>query len=78
LIGSGGTIITLPILVYFFGIETIDATHYSMFVVGVTSSVGIIRKYKEKMVDFRECLLLFSTIFYKHISYTKTIIALPA
>lgn len=53
MIGSGGTIITLPILVYFFGIETIDATHYSMFVVGVTSSVGIIRKYKEKMVDFR-------------------------
>jgi len=40
LIGSGGTILTLPILVYLFAIEAIMATTYSLFVVGLTSLVG--------------------------------------
>ncbi|HQG39046.1 MAG TPA: sulfite exporter TauE/SafE family protein, partial [Chitinophagales bacterium] len=54
LIGSGGTILALPIFVYLFGIkDMMAATHYSMFVVGVTAFVGAVRKHKEGYVDIR-------------------------
>lgn len=40
LIGSGGSILTVPILVYVMGVNPILATAYSLFVVGATSLVG--------------------------------------
>lgn len=40
LIGCGGSILTVPILVYFFGVDAVTATGYSLFVVGLTSAVG--------------------------------------
>jgi len=40
LVGSGGGILTVPVLVYLFGIEPLIATTYSLFVVGLTSLVG--------------------------------------
>ena len=40
LIGAGGSILTVPILVYVVGIDAVTATAYSLFVVGVTSVVG--------------------------------------
>ncbi|HAK80055.1 MAG TPA: permease [Runella sp.] len=40
LIGSGGAILTVPILVYLFGVEPLIATTYSLFIVGLTSLVG--------------------------------------
>lgn len=40
IIGSGGAILTVPILVYLFGIDPLIATTYSLFVVGLTSLVG--------------------------------------
>ena len=57
LIGGGGSILTLPILVYLFGIEPLIATSYSLFVVGITSFAGVILKIKEKQVDFKMALL---------------------
>lgn len=57
LIGGGGSILTLPILVYLFGIEPLIATSYSLFVVGITSFSGVILKIKEKQVDFKMALL---------------------
>lgn len=57
LIGSGGTILALPIFVYLFGIkDMMAATHYSMFVVGVTAFVGAVRKHKEGYVDIRTAI----------------------
>lgn len=54
LVGSGGTILALPIFVYFFKIKDMQtATHYSMFVVGVTAFVGAFKKYQEKLVDIK-------------------------
>jgi uncharacterized membrane protein YfcA len=44
LIGSGGAILTVPILVYLFGIEPLLATTYSLFVVGLTSLVGAVAR----------------------------------
>lgn len=43
LVGSGGSILTVPILVYVFKIDAVTATGYSLFVVGVTALVGGIR-----------------------------------
>jgi uncharacterized membrane protein YfcA len=54
LIGGGGSILTVPILVYFFGIEAGDyAPAYSLFIVGVTSLVGGFQKAKQKLVDWK-------------------------
>ncbi len=53
LIGGGGSILTVPILVYLLAINPITATAYSLFVVGITSLVGAIKNFKRKLVDFR-------------------------
>ncbi|MFN6368119.1 MAG: sulfite exporter TauE/SafE family protein, partial [Bacteroidota bacterium] len=40
LIGGGGSILTVPILVYLFQVDAVLATAYSLFIVGLTSLVG--------------------------------------
>ena len=40
MLGSGGSILSVPILVYVMGIEPTLATAYSLFVIGATSLVG--------------------------------------
>lgn len=51
LIGGGGSILTVPLLVYLLGYSPIVATAYSLFVVGTTSIVGTFQKYKKGLVD---------------------------
>lgn len=53
LIGGGGSILTVPILVYVLGEHPETATAYSLFVVGASAAVGAIRNAQKKMVDFR-------------------------
>lgn len=53
LIGGGGSILTVPLLVYLLGYNPIVATAYSLFVVGTTSMVGTFQKYKKGLVDFK-------------------------
>lgn len=53
LIGSGGSILTVPILVYVMGVNPILATAYSLFVVGTTSLVGGVQNAVQKKVDFK-------------------------
>lgn len=57
LIGGGGSIITIPVLVYLFHIEPILATTYSLFIVGTTSLVGGIRSALKKTVDLKNAFL---------------------
>ena len=57
LIGGGGSILTVPILVYFFRIDPVIATTYSLFVVGLTSSAGAISHYRKGNVDFQIAFL---------------------
>lgn len=45
LIGGGGSILTVPVLVYLFGTNPTVATSYSLFIVGSTSLIGALRKY---------------------------------
>jgi uncharacterized membrane protein YfcA len=53
LIGGGGSILTVPILVYFFNIDPVIATTYSLFVVGLTSSAGAISHYQKSNINFK-------------------------
>lgn len=53
LIGGGGSILTVPLLVYLLGYNPIIATAYSLFVVGSTSLVGTFQKYKKGLVDVK-------------------------
>lgn len=52
LIGGGGSILTVPVLVYLFGIQPVTATSYSLFVVGVTSLTGLWPRFKRREFDF--------------------------
>jgi uncharacterized protein len=53
LIGGGGSILTVPLLVYLLGYSPIIATAYSLFVVGSSSLVGVVQKHRKKLVDFK-------------------------
>lgn len=57
LIGSGGSILSVPILVYILHVEPVLATAYSLFIVGSTALVGGIQKAKEKLVDYKKAVL---------------------
>lgn len=53
LIGGGGSILTVPVLVYLFHVDPVLATTYSLFIVGTTSLAGGIRAYLARNIDFR-------------------------
>jgi len=53
LIGGGGSILTVPVLVYLMMVDPVLATTYSLFIVGLTSLVGGTKAYLNKLVDFR-------------------------
>ncbi|MDR6969316.1 putative membrane protein YfcA [Flavobacterium arsenatis] len=57
LIGSGGSILSVPILVYIMGVNPIFATAYSLFIVGSSALVGGIKKAINKEVDFKTVAL---------------------
>ena len=51
--GGGGSILTVPILVYHLGVMPITATAYSLFIVGTTALFGTFRNMMKRMIDFR-------------------------
>jgi uncharacterized membrane protein YfcA len=53
MIGSGGSILTVPVLVYLMHINPLLATTSSLFIVGTTSLVGGLRAYSKNLVDFK-------------------------
>lgn len=57
LIGGGGSILTMPVLVYLFRISPALATSYSLFVVGSTSLVGAFNSYKKGLISIKTALL---------------------
>lgn len=57
LIGGGGSILTVPILVYALTFNPVIATAYSLFVVGTTSLVGAIKNMMKGMVDFKTAII---------------------
>ena len=57
LIGGGGSILTVPVLVYLLAINPVTATAYSLFVVGSSSLVGALRNIPKKLIDFRTAIV---------------------
>ena len=61
LIGGGGSILTVPVLVYLFAIAPPIAISYSLFIVGFTSLVGAYNNYRKGLVNFKTVLLFGSS-----------------
>jgi uncharacterized membrane protein YfcA len=57
LIGGGGSILAVPLLVYLFKIDAVIATSYSLFIVGVSSYVGVVNFLKKNLVDLKTAFL---------------------
>jgi uncharacterized membrane protein YfcA len=57
LIGGGGSILTVPVLVYLFGVEPMLATAYSLFIVGTSSLIGAFPKYKQGLISIKTAVV---------------------
>src|SRR5688572_15965099 len=57
LTGSGGSILTVPILVYLMNLDPVISMAYSLFVVGTTSLVGSFKFYQKGLVNFHTALI---------------------
>jgi uncharacterized protein len=57
LIGGGGSILTVPVLVYVMGVEPVLSTAYSLFVVGLTALVGSVNYGRKGLLDYKTALL---------------------
>jgi hypothetical protein len=76
LIGGGGSILTVPILVYLFNIQPESATSYSLFIVGITAMVGSYRHYFLGNLKIKSALYfalpsVFSLLFVRKILLPK-------
>ncbi len=67
LIGGGGSILTLPVLVYLLHINPIISTAYSLFIVGTTSLVGSVGYMRKNLINYQTALIFaipsFTTVF---------------
>ncbi len=79
LIGGGGSILTLPVLVYLFHVDALVAISYSLFIVGSTSLIGAARNYMQKQVDVKTAFLFgFSSIITVFITRKFIVPSIPA
>lgn len=58
LMGGGGSILTVPLLVYGLGIDPVIATGYSLFIVGMTSGFGSIQNYYKDNLSVKGALFI--------------------
>lgn len=78
LIGGGGSILTVPVLVYLFHIEPVVATAYSLFVVGLTSSVGAFNYFRQGLVKVKMALVFgIPSIFSVFLTRNYLVPAIP-
>lgn len=52
-LGGGGSILTVPVLVYVVGLPAVQATAYSLFVVGLSAAVGAVGYVRAGHVNLR-------------------------
>jgi uncharacterized protein len=57
IIGGGGSILTVPMLVYMFLLDATVATSYSLLIVGTTSAIGAITYYKQQLIDVKTAFM---------------------
>lgn len=63
LTGGGGSILTVPVLVYFFRMQPLYATSYSLFIVGFTSLTGALKNHIHGLVNIRTALIFGTSSF---------------
>ncbi len=61
LTGGGGSILTVPVLVYLLGTSPVLATAYSLFIVGATALVGSFSFMKQNLVHYKSSIIFFAT-----------------
>jgi hypothetical protein len=78
LIGSGGSILTVPVLVYLFNVDPVLATAYSLFIVGLTALAGSIKYMRDSLLSYKT-VLVFSVPAFVAVFLTRIYIipALP-
>ena len=57
LIGGGGSVLTVPVLVYLFDITPEMSTAYSLFIVGITALVGAIRNASLGQIEYKTAVV---------------------
>ena len=57
-IGAGSSILCVPVMVYLFSIKPLEATSYSLFIVGMSSAVGAFTNYRKKLIQFDVALTM--------------------
>ncbi|WP_028525207.1 sulfite exporter TauE/SafE family protein [Runella limosa] len=57
LIGGGGSILTLPVLVYLLHLNPVTSTAYSLFIVGSTSLVGSFTYMRKELVNYQAAIV---------------------
>jgi len=57
LIGGGGSILTVPVLVYLFGVNAFTATEYSLLIVGISSLIGSVSYFKKGLVNLKTAFI---------------------
>ena len=57
LIGGGGSILTVPVLVYLFGVTPEMSTAYSLFIVGITALVGAVRNASLGQIEYKTAVV---------------------
>ncbi|ETZ07031.1 sulfite exporter TauE/SafE [Holospora obtusa F1] len=62
LVGAGGSILTIPILVYLLNVPIILATSYSLIVVGSTAFMGLLR-YRHHILFKKAVVFLIPSVF---------------
>ena len=53
LLGGGGSILTVPVLVYLFALDPVVSTGYSLFIVGLSSLFGAFSYWRKKLTDLK-------------------------
>lgn len=78
LLGGGGSILTVPVLVYVAGIAPTLATAYSLFIVGSTAFVGAMNNFRKKLVHVPTAIVFCVPSFLAVYSVRKYVVpALP-
>jgi len=67
MIGAGGSILTVPVLVYLMGVEPVLATAYSLFIVGITAATGAVDYMRKGLVHYKAAFIFalpsFAAVF---------------
>ncbi len=57
LMGGGGSILTVPVLVYLLGIDPVSSTGYSLFIVGLSALFGALSYFRKDQIDSKTAIV---------------------